>query len=818
MLIAMLPTLPTVSAAEATPFSVDFRTVDTTTLGGTNNLFLTATTKGENWSVNTNETTLRMGADIKLNVQFSPFADSQTWSTTGKATFNFTVPADGKYNVDLYGMRRPEGGVGNFYIDGNLVGTEEFYAATAEYQNPIKKELESVEITAGTHKLTIEVAGKNQGSYNLLLVQRLDFTPISDDEKPTEFVLDFSKVDTSTLNGQYAKPNTTVKGPNWSLDTTVSGGSTAFGNSSPVRFYLNSYMQLGLYANQVNAQQDTLIINFDVPVSGKYDISGYFRRNTAGGYGDIYIDDAKQITYDFYASAVENKTKKITTRASQSETYAYACVYNFTFTPAEEAPAPKLASAELSYEKRYILLSDSEGKKLTLSAKYDDGLDVDVWNTCEVSFKSSDTSVATVSSDGTVKPVKAGNITITATVTLDDVTKDATINLIISEEPVLASYVYDFTTPSTSDIFAITFESDGWRINKSKSDSWVVNTKNIVRFQSYGIQAQIYGVDARNDLALDINVGVGGIYDMTFVYDRYASGGGIAYLYVDGVYVGEIDTYSVESVSGAEKKLRPIKLSAGAHTVQIKAIGRPDGSSAANVYAKRIELPSLSSVKVSAKESLFVGENDTAKVTYVFANGAEVEARNNFDGKANPGDSFSVASDSASASVSGNTITAVSEGNASITATATVGEATKTSEPVTITVIKPVLESVTLSAPKYILLSDADGETFSVSALYNSGKPVDIATDAELTFESSDKSVATVSGTGVVTPVTAGDVTITLNITIDSVTLSDEAKIIISETPVYENIIVDFKNQTADTAYNATIETNGWQLNKNPPA
>ncbi len=1009
MFVAMLPTFSISMAAEATPFTVDFRTVDTSTLGGTNNAFLVEGTKGANWSVNADETTLRMGADIKFNIQYSPFADFQTWSTTGKVTFDFAVPADGKYNVDVYGMRRDAGGLGKFYIDGVLIGEEDFYAATNDLTNAKKKELNAVSLTEGTHKLTIEVAGKTGGSYNLLLVQRLDFTPVGAEEKPSEFVLDFSKVNTATLNGQYAKPDTTVTGPNWSLDTTVSGGSTAFGNSSPVRFYLNSYMQLGLYANQVNLQQDTIIINFDVPVAGKYDISGYFRRNTAGGYGDIYVDGVLQKTYDFYASAnadenvkineapieltkgthkikltgrfsqitthayvnvhtftftpvveeepeefvvdftkvdkttlgesngqfavrgtnvkgpnwtllaheskgstIFNKgsrvrfytdsylqfgayatdvasgydslvfeftvpntsfydisglfvkttaggigdiyidgvlqktydfyasatatetvgiTKKpieltagthkikLTTKASQSETYAYMCMHNFTFTPAEEAKPPVLASAELSYGKRYILLSDMEGKKLTLSAKYDDGEAIDVWESCEVSFKSSNDTVATVSNDGIVKPLKAGNVTITATVKLGDVTKEATLDLIISEEPVLASYIYDFTKPSNSDIYSITFESDGWRINKSKSDSWVVNTANIVRFQKYGIQAQISGVEARNDLALDINVGESGIYDMTFVYDRYASGG-IAYLYMDGIYAGEIDTQSAEAITGVEKKLRPMQLSKGAHTVQIKAIGRADGSAGANVYPVRIELqeieelPALSSVKISAKDSLFVGETGTAVVAYVFENGAEIEARNNFDGKPNPGDSFAVSSSSSSVTVSGANLTAAAEGSADITASATVGGVTKTSDAHKMTIIKPVLESVKVSAPKYILLSDEDGEAISVSALYNSGKSVDITNEATLSFVSSDNSVATVSGEGVVTPVAAGEVTITTNITVDGVTLTDETKIIIAETPVYENFVIDFKNQTAATAYEATIETNGWQLNK----
>ena len=60
MLLAMLPTFSISMAADAAPFSVDFRTVDTSTLGGTNNVFLVEGTKGESWSVNASETTLRI--------------------------------------------------------------------------------------------------------------------------------------------------------------------------------------------------------------------------------------------------------------------------------------------------------------------------------------------------------------------------------------------------------------------------------------------------------------------------------------------------------------------------------------------------------------------------------------------------------------------------------------------------------------------------------------------------------------------------------------------------------------------------------------
>lgn len=350
MLAAMLPIFGVASAAtQATPFEVDFRTVDKSTLSGA---LLIATTKGENWSVNTDETTLRMGADIKLNVDYSPFADFQTWNKTGTLTLDFIVPADGTYNVDVRGFRRDAAGLGKFYIDGTYIGEEDFYAATNDIDNVKKKQLNSVTLTAGTHKLTIEAAGKTGGDYALLLIQRFVFVPAGYVVKPSEFVVDFTKVDKTMLgggNGQYAVKNTLVKGPNWKLITDPTAGSTVFNASSIIRFYTDSYMQFGPYAGNINAGQDTLLIDFYVPMEGTYDVSGLFVRNTVGGYGEIYIDGSEITKYDFYNTAVETKADKISKEPitltegrhqfkikasfSQVTTHAYVPIYNFTFTP-----------------------------------------------------------------------------------------------------------------------------------------------------------------------------------------------------------------------------------------------------------------------------------------------------------------------------------------------------------------------------------------------------------------------------------------------------------------------------------------------------
>lgn len=357
MLIAMLPVFSAASAATvATPFDVDFRSVDKATLNGT---LLKADTVGANWSVNTSESTLKMNSDVKLNVDYSPYADFQTWSKTGTLTLNFTVPADGTYNVDVRGFRRDAGGLAKFYIDGKYIGEEDFYSATNDFETVRKKQLDAVSLTAGTHKLTIEAAGKTSGSSGLLLVQRFVFVPVGQILKPSEFVLDFTKVDTSTLNGQYAVKNKVAKGSNWSLVTDPTKGSTAFNASSLVRFYTNNYMQFGPYAANVEAGHTTLLIDFFVPADGMYDIVGKFAKGTAGGYGEIFVDGNRITKFDFYAAKADTKTEIITANPielkegkhqikllasfSQITTHAYVTIHNFTFAPvipeAETIPA-----------------------------------------------------------------------------------------------------------------------------------------------------------------------------------------------------------------------------------------------------------------------------------------------------------------------------------------------------------------------------------------------------------------------------------------------------------------------------------------------
>ncbi|MBQ7120171.1 MAG: S-layer homology domain-containing protein [Oscillospiraceae bacterium] len=402
-----------------------------------------------------------------------------------------------------------------------------------------------------------------------------------------EFILDFTKVDTSTLDGQYAKVNGVAKGPNWSIITKVAEGSNIFNKTKRIRFYLNSYLQLGIYAADLNEGYDTVLIDFDVPADGTYYITGLFRRNTAGGYGDIYIDGNKICTYDFYNSANADVTAdvsktpvaltegthrlRLTGRFSQVDTHAYVNIFNLTFTPLGE-----FSGAELSLDKNYILLSDTDGEKLSVNAIYESGCKIEANNVGEVTFESLNTDVATVTADGTVIPVSEGEVTIKTTVTIGEVTKEAVITLTISKEPLYKSFKVDFAQVDTTQLVdgqylnrTATAVGPNWQAVSNKNTSTLLGANNRVRFYSAGfVQMSIYSSDrenGRDTLVVNFTVPEDGVYDVTGKF-RTGTSGGYGDIYIDGVKHCRYDFYAdaVETVDVLINS-EPLALTKGEH-------------------------------------------------------------------------------------------------------------------------------------------------------------------------------------------------------------------------------------------------------------
>ena len=127
-------------------------------------------------------------------------------------------------------------------------------------------------------------------------------------------------------------------------------------------------------------------------------------------------------------------------------------------------------------------------------------------------------------------------------------------------------------------------------------------------------------------------------------------------------------------------------------------------------------------------------------------------------------------------------ITAEGEGSATITVTYTEGAVTRTAT-VAVEVYR-VLESIA-AVPDDVSLTVADNEQLAVTATYEDASTADVTVAAD--YESSDASVATVSGTGLITAEGEGSAVITVTYTEGAVTSTATVSVEVTWSPwVYD--------------------------------
>ncbi|MBQ9986344.1 MAG: Ig-like domain-containing protein, partial [Oscillospiraceae bacterium] len=245
---------------------------------------------------------------------------------------------------------------------------------------------------------------------------------------------------------------------------------------------------------------------------------------------------------------------------------------------------PKVNTVNVAAPK-YILLADTDGEALSVSAKMSDGADVPMASAA-VEYTSLDTAVANVSASGVVTPVAEGTAKINIKVTYDGYSAEKTVEIPITLEslPDGTAFEIDFADVDKSTTWQ---QSTGnYRMTTTtKGSNWSVDNANTTsRFYAAGTSsairvAQPYLSIAKRDndaepakparVAFKFTVPENGIYDVNAYVGEYATGCGYTdVILIDGAketYLGTYDSYNAkgDAVTPHEKKLNGIALTGG---------------------------------------------------------------------------------------------------------------------------------------------------------------------------------------------------------------------------------------------------------------
>ncbi|MBE6965795.1 MAG: hypothetical protein E7441_07155 [Ruminococcaceae bacterium] len=670
-----------------------------------------------------------------------------------------------------------------------------------------------------------------------LMCSLLPATAIAGDEEtatPVAFTVDFGGADTSGLTDYpqtheyyglywYAEKGQPLKGSNWTV-LTDTGASSILNrsNQNAIQYIRREYISLNVTSPDVQAGYDTAAIKIEVPATGVYDVSSYVYGSGSGGYAEVSIDGrvlgtksinkadikaAKQkISFDtgIYLTQGEH-ILRIKNSVYAGKTSATNSFYSFTFTPGAE-----IDNVSLTYGKPFILLADPNGEKLSLFVKYSTGTNV-IMEDAEIVYTSSDEKIATVTDDGVVMPVAGGKVTITADVTINNVTKSASVDLLIKDgvydhaeltfsedkfyeegsvEMTATAVLSDGTALDPADV-TVRYESDNETVAKVEEGTNVLKT-----LVSGTVNITAYVTFNNEEKSVTEKITVVPATSFTLDFDKFTS---------------SLDNLQIEDVANSRYFLKPGDVFYGSNWKILTDVEKsnifgsnPDAAMKLYYYDGRyfnitktkadldagydtlaIEFTSPVSGAFNVSADMYFGS--AGGIAEVFVDGKSVGSFNS-NKEANGG---SVAKQPASF---GKSVT-VTKGKHILTVKNTVHEGVNS---VTNSFynfkFNPSgdLEKVTLSYGKdYILLSDTGGKKLNLSAKHITGTEVDLeAEGVDISFESSDDDIATVTSDGVVKPVSAGNVTVTAAVTINGITKEDKLTLKINDSS-YEKAEID---------------------------
>ncbi len=319
--------------------------------------------------------------------------------------------------------------------------------------------------------------------------------------------------------------------------------------------------------------------------------------------------------------------------------------------------------------------------------------------------------------------------------------------LLFPEIDLSVPIVYDFKQPLSGDI---------------TQQLW----GNVKTALGSSIRTQPYGIQVSNDSALDETVTLelyipeDGIYFPIFT--GYQSDGGGTYdLFLQNNYMGEFSFYNSEST----KPMNLVRLTKGVQELQLKYKERIPNSWGGCAYLTELKLEYVNPDAETALQTgdsdriYYPGQKDQLSFLVEAAGGTLLPIQADSYVSSNP--------DVVTVDSSGN-LSAVAEGNATITASIIVGETTW-QETIDVSVDGRVLDQVSVTLEKNPLPISTT-TTAIVSGTLTGGEAVNIK-DCSVAFSSGNENIFTVdSATGEITPKAIGSAEVIVSVTLANTT------------------------------------------------
>lgn len=343
---------------------------------------------------------------------------------------HFEVPAAGTYSIKYRGAIAGGGAIGSVNIDSQNLGE---YNYSGDYKEDTQlQDFGTVEFTQGTHELMLKVEAQGAYGWNGYFMYPIEFVIESAEVVPppppavTEpIVYSFQKLGLPKGSG-----GTQPTQEGWKII-----------ENSPNTPNREQGFGMALMATQIG---DYVKLSFEVPATGRYRVLFKGVVAGSGGVGDIIVDGQKLTQFNFSADEYDDTlplepigfmeltqgTHVLTLQVAAEGVYGWTGYFLY---PSEFAIEylPDLDSVAVAASKTEMILGQTSQLSLTAIVKGGGTIDPAAEG-AEISYSSSNEAVAVVN-NGVVTPVGAGQADITATVTLRGVTKQASVQVAVSD-------------------------------------------------------------------------------------------------------------------------------------------------------------------------------------------------------------------------------------------------------------------------------------------------------------------------------------------------------------------------------------------------
>ncbi|MBR2181673.1 MAG: hypothetical protein IJ949_07260, partial [Oscillospiraceae bacterium] len=472
-----------------------------------------------------------------------------------------------------------------------------------------------------------------------------------------------------------------------------------------------------------------------------------------------------------------------------------------------------------------------------------------------------DESILSVTEDGVVTAKEVGEASVIATVTAKNgssKTSDPFEIEVVPQSP--KSKVFDFTKYAVNtSVLNQTVEDDGFEINRDLSSPGILSgVLKSCRYLAFGISSVVSatGHTKNADTVLDIKIDYDGWYEIDFKGALNNSGAGLAYIYMDGTYLGEYRFYNpVDQADVPAVNLNTIYLTAGTHQFTVRSMESGEtGTMASHTRSHTIsgitfryltEDPVVCDpVMTAERTSLAVGESVALDVQVPLSNGRTHSFGNRQGNTADSKSNLTVTSDdTAVVKYQNGKLIATGAGTANITAKALVyGVPSESTLEITVTDEKLtrvenlgaerislyVGDSADIELRAFVKGQDSEEREIAVSNLIFSyelvGDSVAEVADGKLTATAvGDATLAVTATLGSAEPVTSyirvsvlpdGFASATLDAVTQTVKFGGEGTELIVK--AYDNSGKEMDAKSAEVVYTVngseiiTVDENGW--------